>query len=117
MPNYEKHPDIYFPDGNIILAVNYATAPPSLYSPYLPSTIDSSRTQSDTIILFRVYKGLLLRDSPVFESLFSLPSTSTQSDGEAGESVNETYEGVPLIFVSDSKEEIESLLSFIFCHG
>lgn len=117
MPNYEKHPDIYFPDGNIILAVNYATAPPSLYSPYLPSTIDPSRTQSDTIILFRVYKGLLLKDSPVFEGLFSLPCTSTQPDGKDDESITETYEGVPLIVMSDSKEELESLLSFIFCHG
>lgn len=114
MPNYEKHPGIYFPDGNIILAVNYATAPPSLYSPYLPSTIDPSRTQSDTIILFRVYKGLLLKYSPVFEGLFSLPCTSTQPDGK---DINETYEGVPLIVMSDSKEELESILSFIFCRG
>ena len=54
-------------------------------------------------ILFRVHQSILAKNSPVFEHMLSSP-------GDA----NETYDGVPLVKLSDSREELESLLGILY---
>ena len=71
--------DLWFADGNVVLRAE------------------------DT--LFKVYQGLLSRESEVFRTMFSLPQPAESSD---------TYEGTPLVVLQDSAEDIERFLLTIF---
>lgn len=86
----------------------------------------SENTSSVKRILFRVHKSILSKHSPVFEGMFTLLDSSnhserTDSDLELSystpdhrKSVNSVYEGVPIVELSDSKEQVEQLLGFFY---
>ena len=54
-------------------------------------------------VLFWVHQSILVKNSPVFKHMLS-------SLGDA----NETYDGVPLVRLSDSREDLESLLGILY---
>ncbi|TFY59413.1 hypothetical protein EVG20_g7800 [Dentipellis fragilis] len=85
--DYQQHEDIYYPDGNIALVAQWKDPP-------------------DGHVVFRVHKSVLARSSSVFEDMFSLP---------AGEAM-EMYDGVPLVRMPDSGEDLESLLQYLYCN-
>lgn len=86
----------------------------------------SESTSSVKRILFRVHKSILSKHSPVFEGIFTLLDSSnhserTDSDLELSystpdhrKSVNSVYEGVPIVELSDTKEQVDQLLGFFY---
>ncbi|GJE92821.1 BTB domain-containing protein [Phanerochaete sordida] len=53
--------------------------------------------------LFKVYRGILSRESPFFRDMFSLPQTV--------DTVSDCYDGCPIIAVHDSPNEMKKFLS------
>ncbi len=56
--------------------------------------------------LFRVYGGILAHHSPVFRDMFSL----SQPDAES-----ESFDGVPVVHLSDDTTELAHFLSALHC--
>lgn len=81
--NLERSTSLWFEDGNIVIQAQ------------------------DTV--FRVYKGVLSRESAIFRSMFSLPQSESSLD---------TYEdtGCPLLVVHDEVADMELFLTVIFDH-
>lgn len=69
-----RHPELWFDDGNIVL-VACETA-------------------------FRIYRGLLARQSTVFADMFAVSSSSHE----------ETFDDCPVVHLSDSLHDLEHLL-------
>ncbi|KAJ7735564.1 hypothetical protein DFH07DRAFT_753823 [Mycena maculata] len=51
--------------------------------------------------LFRVYRGVLAAQSPIFRDTFAIPQPPTQ----------ETYEGCPLVVLHDSASDLRHFLT------
>lgn len=73
-----KSEDLWFDDGNVILAVK------------------------DT--LFKVYRGVLAKASPVFHDMFTMPQPPDA----------EIMDGCPLIRLEDAVEDMENFLKVLF---
>lgn len=86
-PSEERHDDLWFSDGNIVL-----------------SAVSDDRTNT---ILFCIHRSSLTRQSEIFESMFDMPQ------GEGG-GLAEVYEEAPLVRLPDSAEEVEELLNAIY---
>lgn len=56
--------------------------------------------------LFKVYQGILCRESQLFKDIFSLPQPTAE----------ETYEGCRMLTVHESAEDMELFLSTMFDH-
>lgn len=90
----ERHSSLYLDDGNIVLA---ARAEPS-----------GGTTSADArTVLFRVHISTLKRQSLVFADMFSLPV------GPSGAN-SDTEDGVTLVNMPDSAEDIESMLEVLY---
>lgn len=86
----------------------------------------SESTSSVKRILFRVHKSILSRHSPVFEGMFTLLDSSNHSErhdsdlelsystSDHRKSVNSVYDGVPIVELSDTEEQVEQLLGFFY---
>ena len=83
------HDRLYFEDGNLV--------------------IRSSEDVERKATLFRVHKGVLALNSSVFAGMFTLP--------DAGRDVQESYDGVPLVKLTDSAKDLEGLLSVLYDPG
>lgn len=81
-----QDPDIWMSDGNIIIA-----------------TVDFSDDERPTYVL-KCHKSLLARHSQVFEDLFHI----------AQPSVDDEYEGIPLVTLSDSYKDVKGLLRMLY---
>ncbi len=77
-------------DGNVVL-----------------SAISSDKNRT---VLFRIHKSLLSDQSGVFETMFGLPVPQDQENVEA-----ESYEGLPLVRMPDTAEQVEALLNALRC--
>ncbi|KAI5117805.1 hypothetical protein M0805_004565 [Coniferiporia weirii] len=96
--NVERHPIFYFTDGDIILSAPLMVAD--------ASTLRRGADISDVTVLFKIHKFQLAANSDVFSSMLELPTSPNN--------VNETYDGVPLVAMSDSAEEVEDLLRMLY---
>ncbi|TDL16702.1 hypothetical protein BD410DRAFT_795103 [Rickenella mellea] len=76
-----RHPTLWFDDGNIILTTK--------------------------VSLFRVHRGLLSMNSPVFADMLSIPQPDHIEDG---------YEGLPVVEISDNDAYFTHLLCFFYDH-
>jgi len=85
-PPAEHHERHYISDGNVVL-----------------SAVSQDKTRT---VVFRVHKSLLTEQSEVFESMFAVPQGDGESDGHV-----ESYEGLPLVHMPDTAEEVEELLN------
>ena len=85
----QRHDVMWFPDGNVVLATDK--------------------------YLFKVFKGVLSMHSSVFKDMFELvESSDRQADGD---SVQEMYDGVPLVtLVGDEGEDVAHLLRALYDH-
>ena len=79
-----KSTDVWFADGNLVLQAENT--------------------------LFKVYEGLLTRESPFFRDMFSLPQPDASTSGD-------TYDGCRLVKVYDSVSHMRIFLSAIFFYG
>jgi hypothetical protein len=57
----------------------------------------------DRYVAFRVHRSLLSKISPVFEGLFMTPHVDEES-----------YEGVPLVYMADGADALESLFQLVY---
>ncbi|KLO16690.1 hypothetical protein SCHPADRAFT_937718 [Schizopora paradoxa] len=86
----EPHEILWFLDGNVVLATD--------------------------VYLFKVHKGVLSLQSTVFRDMFDLSNAVISTDGgNEIESVQDTYEGVPLVtLVGDDGEDVAHLLRAVY---
>lgn len=87
----ERHPTLYFPDGDIILCA-WRTSKPEGFEQ-----------------LFRVHRFLLTHHSPVFATMFTLPLP-----GAAQQQGDEVYEGAPVVQMADRAEDLTGLLTLLY---
>lgn len=84
----ERHHDLWLSDGNVILSTK---------------SIDG-----DQMVLFRVHKSVLARHSMTFSDMFS-EDVSVVSEG-----VNDVYDGLSVVSMSDSIEDLEAILKVLY---
>ena len=83
----------------------------------LPSQLDNNLVYDDELCFpdgsilvvaqaraFRVYHGILMKESPIFQDLLSLPQPADV----------ETIEGCPVIHLADTAADVQALLRFLF---
>lgn len=85
----ERHPQLYFPDGDVVLR-----------APLLRSLDDKVEKHQ----LYRVHKAHLAHYSVMFANMFA--------DGDAG--LGPTYDGQPLVELSDEAESLSCLLTYFY---
>ena len=86
----ERHPALYYADGNVIL---------------------SGRTQNGEREYFRVHQSILSRHSPVLADMFSIPPLlATGSRTQLAES----YDGAVHVQMPDTAEELTSFLTMFY---
>ncbi|TBU38428.1 hypothetical protein BD309DRAFT_971950 [Dichomitus squalens] len=86
----ERHPTLYYDDGNVVL---------------------SGRTHDGELQYFRVHKSILSRHSPVLADMFSIPPLlATGSRTHFAES----YDGVVHVQMPDTAEELISFLTMFY---
>ena len=93
----EQHPTLYFPDGDIILAVKLAPLPPT------DSANNATATAQDRYQVYRVHRFLLSRHSQVFANMFA--------DAAPGA----FHDGIPMVeMMGDDPEVFSQMLSFLY---
>ena len=88
-PTFIHDPDFYLPDGDLAIC-----SAPSV--------------QDGAVAVFCVHKVVMAYNSPVFCGMLNLPA---HPEGQ------ETHEGVPVVRVTDSAEEIHALLAALYDPG
>ena len=89
----ERHPTLYFSDGDVVIAASTdgATRDPESATPVSQ--------------VFRVHKFLLKHHSPTFANMF------LDADAASGES----YDGVPMVELQgDKAEDLALLLNYLY---
>ena len=76
---------------------------PSLYLADGNIALVAPRSANEFVV-FRVHRSILAKVSIVFEDMFSIPN---------GHLVEE-YDGVPLVYMTDSADELENLLKMMY---
>ena len=90
----ERHPTLYFPNGDIVLSAL------AIDSHSAGDSSDAPKTQ-----LFRVHKFLLMHHSATFANMFA------DADPGSGES----YDGVPMVELQgDTAEDLTLLLNYLY---
>lgn len=88
-----KHDSLYLADGNICLAA--------------PQTIENGNIPQ--WLIFRVHQTVLSMHSPVFGDMLALqPAVKDNMDTE------NFFEGVPLVRMPDSAEDLEAMLKALY---
>lgn len=85
----ERHKSLYYEDGDMVVSA-------------------ISRTRHNVTKLFRVDKVFLARHSAIFRGMLSLDQAFADID------VNEKYDGVPKVHLTDDAEDVEGLLAAIY---
>ncbi len=89
MESGERHPQFYFPDGDIVLCAPLLRSPDGKVEKYQ---------------LYRVHKAYLGHYSVFFANLFA--------DGHAG--LGPKYDGQPLVELLDEAASFSSLLAYLY---
>ncbi|GJE95294.1 hypothetical protein PsYK624_114770 [Phanerochaete sordida] len=79
------HAELYLSDGDLVIHSNNGDGPAA--------------------VAFRVHKGLLAYNSPIFRDMLALPCRPDVQDG---------YDGAPLVRLSDEARELESALGALY---
>lgn len=89
MERGERHPQLYFPDGDVVLGA------PLLLS--LDGKVEKHQ-------LYRVHKAHLAHYSVIFANMFA--------DGNAG--LDPKYDGQPLVELLDEADSLSRLLTYLY---
>jgi len=139
----ERHPELWFSDGSVILLA-IKSPPPALVKRLTEdmsdtdsddvlhlsdmemddeggdeSEVEFAQDEKLVKILFKVHKSILARSSQMFADMFALPELRGDIIPESvvakvfvGD--EETYDELPLITMTDSSKDVESLLMTIY---
>lgn len=100
--DYQRHSILYFVDGNVCLAAgNLSLAASNSSGQAVTPGQEPEKLAEHTGTVFRVHQTVLSLHSPIFKDTFALRSP---------QGANETYDGVPLVQMPDSADDLESLL-------
>ncbi|KAF7791100.1 hypothetical protein EIP86_002061 [Pleurotus ostreatoroseus] len=91
-PTTARHPQLYFPDGDIVLSAS-------------KRVYDSEHNATTTVVLFRVYEAVLTYHSQVLQDLLSNLSAKE---------ARETYDGVLRVNLPDHADDLEALLGALY---
>lgn len=86
-PSLKHHDALYFPDGDIVLSA------------------DVTKGISRSTILLRVHRFMLSHNSVIFRDMFSVPTNPE---------VNEVYDGVSVVRMSDNGEDLACLIGALY---
>ncbi|TDL14522.1 hypothetical protein BD410DRAFT_694288, partial [Rickenella mellea] len=81
------HETLYLPTGDLVLSA-------------------MSNLKDHGLVLFRVHKFMMAHHSSIFRDMFALPIPV--------EDCNESYEGVHMVHMPDSAEDLEGLLRVLY---
>ena len=84
----DRHPTVYFPDGDIVLCAATKT--------------------SDSLLLFRVDRVYLTRNSSVFRDMLSLSSPPAHGH------TTEMYDGASVMRLPDDADDLGNVLSLLY---
>lgn len=96
---FQRHSSLYLADGNICLS--------AASSRFIAPVDGAAEPTQPAGLLFRVHRSVLALHSPVFRDMFGIPDMS---------GANETYDGISLVQMPDSAEDLEGPLK-AFYHG
>lgn len=85
----ERHPSLYFDDGDVVLSAPISTH------------MDGGRID---VQYFRIHKFTMRHHSAIFRDMFALPTPASQ----------QSYDGIPLIAMTDSAEDLAVLLKLLY---
>lgn len=117
-----KHEKFWFSDGNVVLSIDRIEKQTKCqvdqgYGLQLASAGKRKRTE-DSRVLIRVHKSILSKHSPVFEGMFALPEAASGLENAGADnlpgSLDEMYEGAPVVELSDTEEQVEMLLGVFY---
>lgn len=100
MDTFQRHPVLYFADGNVCLSATHGLAA------HVCTEVNEVHVPAQPLeIVFRVHQSVLSLHSPIFKDLFALPSPPE---------VNDTYDKAPLVRMPDRADELEALLKAFY---
>lgn len=103
---WKQHDTFYFVDGNICLcALSSQSSTTTQAARADANTADTLRNPKPAGFIFRVHRTVLSLHSPVFKDMFNMPDLRASS---------EAYDGVALVRMPDTAEDLESLLSAFY---
>lgn len=76
--------DLYFDDGSIVLS--------------------ASDTDAGDLVMFRVHKSMLVKNSKVFKDMLSIPTPPEM----------ESYDGLPVVHLHDDAKELKDFLGVLY---
>lgn len=105
MDTFQRHPVLYFADGNVCLSATHGLVA-HVSSPTPSTEVNEVHVPAQPLeIVFRVHQSVLSLHSPIFKDLFALPSPPE---------VNETYDKAQLVRMPDRADDLESLLKAFY---
>lgn len=140
---FERHPELWFSDGNVILLAIRKPPPEPVERPIEDNMSDSDsdelnhsdmdtddrggdETKVESVpeeklenILFKVHKSILAKSSLMFADMFASPALrSDKIPASVVENLlsenEEAYDELPFIIMNDAFEDVESLLTTIY---
>lgn len=117
-----KHEKFWFSDGNVVLSIarieSRTKCQVNQGRGLLEALAGKRKRTEDSRVLFRVHKSILSKHSPVFEGMFALPEVASGPENAGAEnlpgSLDEMYEGAPVVELSDTEEQVEMLLGVFY---
>lgn len=116
-----KHEKFWFSDGNVFLSIDRTEKKTKCQVDQgrgLQALVGKRKRTEGSRVLFRVHKSILSKHSPVFEGMFALPEVASGPENAGAEnlpgSLDEMYEGAPVVELSDTEEQVEMLLGVFY---
>lgn len=104
-PQQRFHDRFNFFDGNIILQATGIIRQSALESPQEERSEDPGQMPASHSWLFRVHKGVLAVHTGAFRDMFSLPGSGADND---------LIDGLPVVYMRDTANDVANLLTVMY---